>query len=66
MTERCNTNLFEVLIGQIRQNEKADVVVGNRCAYCPRPSFSSQSVTCCIAASALNIGLRPPASARIS
>jgi ABC transporter substrate binding protein len=21
-----------------------------RCAYCPRPSFSSQSVTCCIAA----------------
>ena len=22
----------------------------NHCAYCPRPSFSSQSATCCIAA----------------
>ena len=24
-----------------------------RCAYCPRPSFSSQSATCCIVAPAL-------------
>ena len=28
MTERGNTSLFEVLIGQIRQNDKADVVLG--------------------------------------
>ena len=27
MTERGNTSLFEVLIGQIRQNDKADVVL---------------------------------------
>jgi hypothetical protein len=25
----------------------------NRCAYCPSPSFSSQSATCCIAAGPL-------------
>ena len=37
-----------------------------RWAYCPRPSFSSQSVTCCIAASALNIGLHAPALKTLS
>jgi hypothetical protein len=36
----------------------------NRCAYCPRPSFSSQSATCCIAAAPRISGLHPPASAR--
>ena len=38
----------------------------NRSAYCPRPSFSSQSATCCIAAAPRSIGLHPPASARLS
>src|SRR5262249_6043718 len=33
--------------------------------YCPRPSFSSQSETCCIAA-APRIGLHPPASQEYS
>jgi hypothetical protein len=28
VTERCNANLFEVLIGEIRQDDKADVVLG--------------------------------------
>jgi hypothetical protein len=28
MTERHNANLFEVLIGQIRQDEKANIVLG--------------------------------------
>jgi hypothetical protein len=28
MTERRNANLFEVLIGQIRQDEKANIVLG--------------------------------------
>jgi hypothetical protein len=32
-----------------------------RCAYCPRPSFSSQSATCCIAAAPRIIGPHPPA-----
>jgi hypothetical protein len=35
-------------------------------AYCPRPSLSSQSATCCIAAAPLIIGLHPPASASLS
>jgi hypothetical protein len=37
----------------------------NRRAYCPRPSFSSQSATCCIEAAPRSIGLHPPASARL-
>jgi hypothetical protein len=35
-------------------------------AYCPRPSFSSQSATCCIAAKPRIIGLHPPAFASLS
>ena len=50
MTERGNANLFEVLIGQIRQDDKLMSFSAKRCAYCPRPSFSSQLATCCIAA----------------
>ena len=34
----------------------------NRCAYCPRPSFSSQSATCCIAAAPRIIGPHRPQS----
>jgi len=38
-----------------------------RCAYCPRPSFSSQSVTCCIAAAPPDYwGLNPPVWASLS
>jgi hypothetical protein len=52
-------NFFEV-VGEIIEDGKADVVLGKRCAYCPWP-ISSQSAPCYIAASALNIGLHPPA-----
>ena len=38
----------------------------NRLAYCPSPSFSSQSATCCIAAAPRIAGLRPPAGATLS
>jgi hypothetical protein len=37
-----------------------------RCAYCPRPSFSSQSATCCIAAAPRIIGPQPARSASLS
>ena len=47
MTERY-PNVLEVLIGQIRRTEKLTSFSAKRCAYCPRPSFSSQSATCCI------------------
>jgi hypothetical protein len=33
------------------------------CAYCPRPSFSSQSATCCIEAAPRIVGLHRPAAA---
>jgi hypothetical protein len=36
------------------------------CGASPRPSFSSQSVICCIAPSALNIGLHSPALETLS
>jgi len=39
--------------------------VAKRWAYCPRPSFSSQSATCCIAAAPRIIGLHLPASASL-
>ena len=28
MTERCDANLFEVLIGEIRQDDKTNVILG--------------------------------------
>ena len=46
MTER-HPDLFKVLIGEIGEDGKADVA--KRCAYCTRPSRSSQSAVCCIA-----------------
>jgi hypothetical protein len=46
--------LLKVLIGQISEHREINSVA-NRCAYCPRPSFSSQSATCCIADPALAI-----------
>jgi hypothetical protein len=48
MTER-HPNFLEVLIGEIGQDGKLMSFSAKRCAYCPRPSFSSQSATCCIA-----------------
>jgi hypothetical protein len=35
MTERRNANLFEVLIGQIRQNDKGNVVLGKALSVLP-------------------------------
>ena len=35
MTQRRNANLFEVLIGQIGQDDKADVVLGKALRVLP-------------------------------
>ena len=35
MTERRNANLFEVLIGQIRQDDKANVILGKALTVLP-------------------------------
>ena len=35
MAERCNANLFEVLISQISQNDKADVILGKTLSVLP-------------------------------
>src|SRR5262245_23713190 len=44
-----DADVFEVLVGQMRERSSADIPFSEkRCAYCPRPSFSSQSATCCI------------------
>ena len=64
MTER-HPDVFKVLIREIGEDGKADVFLGKALAYCPRPSFSSQSATCCIAAAPRISGLHPPASARL-
>jgi hypothetical protein len=58
VTER-HPDVFKVLIREMSFSAKLF-------AYRPRPSFSSQSVTCCIAGSALNIGLHPPALETLS
>jgi hypothetical protein len=49
MPERSNTNLFEVLIGQVREDREINIILDKRWAYSDRPSFSSQSANCCIA-----------------
>ena len=48
VAERRNADLFEVVIREIGQKAKLRSFSAKRCAYCPRPSFSSQSATCCI------------------
>ena len=35
MTKRCDADLFEVLIGKIRQNDKGDVVLGKAVSVLP-------------------------------
>jgi hypothetical protein len=35
MTERCNANLFEVLIGQIRQDDEGNVILGKALSVLP-------------------------------
>ena len=64
MTER-HPNVLEVLIREIRQDGKADVVLGKSLRVLPETEFSSQSATCCIAAAPRISGLHPPASARL-
>ena len=39
MAERRNADLFEVLISQIRQDEKADVVLGKTLGVLPEPEL---------------------------
>jgi hypothetical protein len=56
MTKRRNADLFEVLIGQIGQDDKIDVILSKALSVLPRPSRSSQSAVCCIA------DLRPAAA----
>ena len=64
-TRKLLGNLFalEDLGGRDRKGVEAGWL--KRCAYCPRPSFSTQSATCCIEAAPRIIGLHPPASARL-
>ena len=50
MAERCDANLFEVLIGQIRQDDKANIILGKTLSVLRETELSSQSATCCIAA----------------
>lgn len=38
-----------MFIGEVGQDSKANIVLG-KALGCPRPSFSSHSVTCCIEA----------------
>ena len=49
IAERRNTDLFEVLIGQVTQDREIDIVVGKALGVSDKPSFSSQSAICCIA-----------------
>ena len=49
MTKR-HPDLFKVLIGEIGQDGKADVVLGKALSLIPSPSFLSQSAISCIAA----------------
>ena len=50
MTKRSNADFFKVLIAQIRQDDKANVILGKSLSVLPEPSFPSQSATCCIGA----------------
>ena len=47
MTER-HPDLFKVLIGEIGESGKLMLFLAKLWAYCPSPSFSSQSATCCM------------------
>jgi hypothetical protein len=46
---------FEVVVGQITQKARINVVLGKRCAYCPKPSFSSHSAICCIGSTGIGL-----------
>jgi hypothetical protein len=59
VTER-HSNVLEVLIREIRQDGKADVVFGKALRVLPETDFSSQSETCCIAAAPHSVGLIRP------
>jgi hypothetical protein len=50
MAQRCNPNLFEVLICQIRQDDKANVILGKTPRVSRETELFNQSATCCIAA----------------
>jgi hypothetical protein len=43
MTKRHNAHLFEVLIGQIRQDDKTDVVLGKALDVLPETKFLKPS-----------------------
>ena len=49
MPER-DADVLEVLIGQMTEDGNIDLILGKALRVLPRPSFSSQSAICCIAA----------------
>ena len=66
MTERRDANLFEVLICQIRQDDKADIVLGKALRVLPKTELLKPFGDLLHRGSALNIGLHPPALETLS
>jgi hypothetical protein len=50
MTERLDTDLFEMLLSQIAEQGEINVILGKQCAYCSRPSPLRKFAICNIAA----------------
>ena len=65
MTERRNANLFEVLIGQIRQDDKANVVLGKALRVLPETELLKPVSDLLHRGSAPDYRAHPPASARL-
>ncbi len=58
VAERGDTEFLQISAVSFVKRAKSMSFSAKRCAYCPRPSFSSQSATCCIAAPALAIRMK--------
>jgi hypothetical protein len=43
-------HVLQILIGQMGEYGNVNLILGKTLGVCPRPSFSSQSAICCIAA----------------
>ena len=67
MTERRNANLFEVLIGQIRQDDKTNVVLGKALRVLSETELLEPlSDLLALSQRPRIIGLHPPASPSLS
>ena len=50
----CNSDLFQILIGQVVEDGEINIILGKRCAHCSRLNWQSQFAICLTAAKSPN------------